>query len=378
MGRKKIVFIASIILLCSVILLARQASNSKNINKISFKESTNTKYEIFSGSGKMGDKDGKVLEAEFLFNYGMALDKEKNLLIADSYNNKIRKISKDTVTTLAGYSDKKDNFKLPLGEYIDGDISKAKFDKPRDLAVDGKKNVYISDSGNNVIRKIMNGNIYTFAGTGKKGYKDGNAKEAEFNLPSGIAIDKNGDVYVADILNHVIRKISKKGQVSTLSGIKSKYGGYKDGDLKEAMFNEPSDIVVGNDGAIYIADSGNQRIRKISKGRVTTIAGSENQYIQGTNYIKGGFQDGQKGSAKFNFPKGICLDEKENIYVADTFNHSIRVIKKDGTISTLLGDGKAGVYSEARLNQPTSLIYMDGYLYVSDNKNNIISRLKID
>ncbi|MCY6371732.1 hypothetical protein [Clostridium ganghwense] len=377
MRRKKISFLVCTVLIFFLILLGRQAFISKKTTEISLKENSSSIYKVYCGNGKMGHKDGNRLEAEFLFNYGIALDKAGNLLVADSYNNRIRKISNDKVTTLAGYSDKKDRFNFPLGEFIDGDVDKAKFNKPRDLAVDKEGNLYISDSGNNVIRTIIKGQVYTFVGTGKEGYKDGKAQEAQFALPSGIAVDDKKNIYIADTLNHVIRRISPKGVVSTFAGVKSKDGGYKDGDLKEAMFNEPSDIVIDKDGAIYITDSGNQRIRKIHKGKVVTIAGSEKEIIKGTSYIKGGFANGQALQAKFNFPKGLCLDEQGNIYVADTFNHSIRVIKRDGAVSTLLGDGKSGMYNKERFNHPTAVLYKDGYLYVSDNKNNIIGKIKV-
>lgn len=377
MSRKKRIFMGIIGVIVVIVVFFAKNLFYNTKSKVTKKDNKG-QYEIYCGNGKMGDKQGNLLKSEFIFNYGLALNKNKEMLIVDSYNNKIKKVSNETITTIVGGSDKKDGFNLPLGEYVDGELKTVKFNKPRDLVLDNMDNIYISDSGNNVIRKIQNGRSYTFAGTGQEGYIDGKANKAKFNLPTGIAIDKEENIYVTDTLNHVIRRIDKNGNVSTFAGIKKEYGSYKDGDLKEAMFNEPSDIIIDKNGIMYVADSGNQKIRKIEKGKVTTIAGAEKEYIKGTAYIMGQLKDGKTSEAKFNFPKGLCLDDKENLYVADTFNHSIRVIKKDGKVYTLFGDGKPGSVKENRLNQPVSLVYNSGYLYVSDNKNNVVGRLKVN
>ncbi|WHH61072.1 stalk domain-containing protein [Petroclostridium sp. X23] len=336
--------------------------------------------ESFAGSGGRGYQDGSRLKANFSIPYGITPDKQGNLLAADSYNHCIRKIVGGQATTVAGFFDIKDAFGLPVGALVDGDALKARFNRPRDIAVDSKGDIYVADTLNHVIRKIFGGKVYTFAGTGESGYQDGKGDKAKFNHPSGLAIDGEDNLYVTDTLNHVIRMVTPKGEVTTFAGKHSTQGGYQDGDMKTALFNEPADLDMDKDGALYIVDSGNQLIRKAYEGKVTTFAGSRGALMEGTDYAQGGFSDGY--AASFNFPKGIDVTEDGAILVADTWNHAVRRIEKDGKVVTVVGTGKPGntngVLSDAALNGPVDVLYYSGNLYISDMWNNSIKVMPYD
>ena len=334
----------------------------------------------YAGSGETGYRDGPRLQANFSQPYGMAFDKDGNLIIADSYNNRIRMVKGDDVITVAGFSNKKDSFGLPLGGMLDGDALKARFNKPRAVAVDSKGNIFVADSGNHSIRKISGDKVYTFAGSGKSGYRDETGVKAQFNTPCGIAIDKDDNVYVADSLNNVIRKITPKGVVTTFAGKQSDAGGYKDGPAAEALFNEPSGIEVDKGGEFYVLDGGNQLLRKIGKdNKVTTVAGSQGALIEGTSYYSGGFKDGS--SAMFNFPKGLDIADDGTIFIADTWNHRIRALTTSGEVVTIAGNGtpgrRDGNLSDAELNGPASVRYRSGKLYISDMWNNCIRTMPV-
>jgi len=175
----------------------------------------------------------------------------------------------------------------------------------------------VSDDLNHRIRKITPaGVVSTLAGSGIGGYKDGYRTEAQFNSPSGIAVDRSGNVYVADRDNNMIRKITPDGVVSTLAG--NKAGGFKDATGTAAQFIYPLGIAVDMTGNVYVADWGNHRIRKVSPaGAVTTLAG-DGQLT---------FGDGQASKAHFKYPSGIALDPAGIIYVADQDNNRIRRIE---------------------------------------------------
>jgi hypothetical protein len=201
-----------------------------------------------------------------------------------------------------------------------------------------------------------------------------------FNCPSGLAIDSSDNIYVADSLNHVIRKVTPGGEVTTFAGKNSADGGYKDGASSLAMFNEPSDLGFDKSGVLYILDSGNQMVRKISSGQVTTYAGFKSGQIEGTAYLQGGFENGSTEQARFNFPKGMCITEGGVIFIADTWNHRVRAINTDGTVVTVAGTGNAakkdGAASEAEMNGPSGVLYYSGTLYISDMWNNCIRAIK--
>jgi sugar lactone lactonase YvrE len=256
-----------------------------------------------------GFLDGKGGEAMFNYPVGIVPDGNSGLYVADQYNHRVRRISSGgIVATLAGNGE--------WAVVLDGIYYNSTFYYPTGIAVDQNQNVYVADLGNNRIRKINNaGNVTTIAGSGVRGFSDGIASNAQFNRPSGAAVDASGNVYVADRDNNRIRKISPEGIVSTFAG--SGTAGFADGAGVNASFNSPRSIVTDGNGNLYVADSGNHKIRKItSGGGVSTVAGSGSQ----------GFADGNGNDALFNYPSGVAVDGSGNVYVADSGNYRIRKI----------------------------------------------------
>ncbi len=170
--------------------------------------------------------------------------------------------------------------------------------------------------------------VSIYAGTGSSGFVNGDTSIASFNRPFGICIDTAGNLYIADAYNNCIRKISTDGQVSIYAG--SGTAGYLDGEASEAKFNQPLNICLDDEGNMYVSDFINQRIRKISSDMmVTTIAGTG----------QSGHQNGAAAEAKFNYPRGICIDDTGNLYIGDSWNHRIRKISVDGVVSDWAGGG---------------------------------------
>lgn len=322
------------------------------------------------GSGQLGYKDGDFSTAQFRFPYGIIKNEDGEILVVDSYNHVIRKIFKGKVSSIGYYSENVDEYGFPQGAYVDGEIKEARFNQPRDIAVDSDGNIFVVDTGNHVIRKIKDNKVYSFVGAGEAGFADKKGMEAKFNTPSGIVIDKDNNLYIADTLNHIIRKVTPEGEVSTYAGKRSEEGGYEDGSLEEARFNEPTALAMDNQGVLYIADSANQRIRVIIDNKVSTIAGSGIE-TNDVEYITGGYKDGIGLEAQFNFPKGIDVSEDGVIFIGDTFNNQIRVITADNQVYTLKD-------AEGLINGPTGVLYNDDYLYICDMWNNRIQKLAIN
>ncbi len=271
-----------------------------------------------------GFRDGASNVAQFRGPTGVVLDDSGNVYVADQNNNRIRKItSAGVVSTLAGTG---------TAGFMDGAGNVAQFNKPHGVAIDGSGNLYVADYNNHRIRKITSGGVVsTLAGTGTAGFMDGASNVAQFNNPHGVVIDDSGNVYVADTDNHSIRKITSGGVVSTLAGTGT--AGFMDGAGNVALFSEPRGVAVDNSGNVYVGDENNHRIRKITSGGVvSTLAGT------GT----AGFMDGVGNVAQFNEPHGVAVDGLGNVYVADINNHSIRKITSGGVVTTLAGTGTAG------------------------------------
>jgi sugar lactone lactonase YvrE len=307
----------------------------------------------FAGSGTNGFANGTGNSAVFSSLSQIAIDNSGNIYIADSGNHRIRKItSSGVVSTLAGSG---------VAGFANGTSSVAKFWNPSGVAVDSNGNVYVADTSNHLIRKITtSGVVSTFAGTGSSGYADGTI--AQFNTPLGLAVDTNGNVYVADQQNYRVRKITPAGVVSTLAG--SGINGFADGIGTAAKFSLFEHIAVDAAGNIYVADDYNNRIRKItSTGTVTTIAGSG----------ASGYSDGIGTSAVFANPIGISVDASGVIYVSDFENHKIRKILPSGVVSTLAGStfGYAdGNGSSAKFYYPFGIaVDLSGNVFVADSEN---------
>lgn len=324
--------------------------------------------------------------------------KDGSILVADTANHVIRHIANGQSQIYAGasLSDKRttDNG-LPVGGLLDGQARLAFFNQPAGLAVNAAGDIFVADSGNNDIRKIdAAGQVTTIAGTGVQGFKDGKGEAASFNHPQAIAVAADGTLYVADTLNHVIRRISPQGDVTTIGaasartvelrpGVAVLAGSYKNGSLTEAQFNEPAGLALDDKGNLYVSDSGNQAIRYIdfASGTVTTAAGPEpsaSVYPAGALYADYGFTDGSAATALFHSPRGLSWSPDSGLIIADTLNHAIRQLKDD-KVNTLIGSLSSegsfsdGIESEARLNTPTDVaVTSSGKLLIADTNNNAI------
>ncbi|HMT29864.1 MAG TPA: hypothetical protein PKD91_11345, partial [Bacteroidia bacterium] len=212
----------------------------------------------------------------------------------------------------------------------DGDASIAQFHSPRGLAIDNQDNIYVADELNHCIRKVSpGGTVTTFAGSGIAGFADGDPGVARFKNPYDVAVDPiNGYFYVADKLNHCVRRLSLSGYVTTAAGIPGT-AGYVDAPGGSARFNNPTSVTVkGEIGDVFVADAANHCIRKIDNTDiVTTFAGSSTP----------GQLDGSGTSARFTYPTDISFDSTGAFYVADRDNHNIRKISVTGTVSTVAG-----------------------------------------
>jgi len=255
------------------------------------------------------------------FNRPGGLEKlsDNTLVAADTANAVIRRIAADgTLSVLAGQSG--------IRGSTDGMGAAATFSSPRDVARDTNGTVYVADSMNNTIRKISpSGMVTTFAGTaGASGTLDANGAAARFNLPSSITVDRHDNVFVSDTTNNTIRKITPSGDVTTLAGLPG-VSGFENGTGIGALFNQPRGLAVDDSGNVFVADTGNSTIRKITPERVvTTLAGTPG--IAGTD-------DGVGGEALFNQPRDLTIDASGNLYVVDTGNALIRKVTPAGEVS---------------------------------------------
>jgi len=341
----------------------------------------------------LGLVDGAGNVAQFTGPRGITIDAAGNLYVTDAYNHRIRKVTPNgEVSTIAG-SGPTESFYMSstTGAFADGEASTARFHSPSGIAIDTAGNLYVADSGNDRIRKITpNGEVSTLAGGGKyqqKSFADGEGSTARFYYPYGIAIDAADNLYVADYGNNRIRKVTPQGEVSSLAGGGEPgfLGDFADGEGNDARFSHPSGIAIDRAGNLYVADKSNHRIRKITpKGEVSTVAGSgpinSIESIHG-GIRTGGFADGEASTARFYVPHDIAIDKAGNLYVADTYNNRIRKITPKGEVSTLAGgeEGFAdGEGSVARFSEPSGItIDAEGNLYVADSRNNRIRKITI-
>jgi sugar lactone lactonase YvrE len=345
-------------------------------------EENNTIRKITSGgvvttlagtAGSKGSADGVGAAARFSGPCGVAVDGVGTVFAADQHNHTIRKItSSGVVTTLAGTAGSSGS--------ADGMGAAAHFRGPYGVAVDGADNVFVADMGNGTIRKITPaGVVTTLAGSADQpGSADGTGAAARFSYPDGVAVDVAGNVFVADQSNNTIRKVTSSGVVTTLAGTAG-LSGSADGTGAAARFNLPSGVAVDVAGNVFVADSYNNTIRKVTpSGVVTTLAGTAGL---------SGSADGTGAAARFSGPSGAAVDVAGNVFVADTSNDIIRKITPSGVVTTLAGtaglSGTAdGTGAAARFNGPQGVaVDGAGNVFVADGSsvffggNNTIRRI---
>lgn len=286
-----------------------------------------------AGSGQPGYVDGNGSSAEFYYPFDVALDTNGNVYVADAGNSRIRKITPSgVVSSLAGGA---------AGGKSDGIGSAAGFRSPVGITLDAQGNVYVADEDNNNIRKITSsGSVITIAGNFIAGHVDGSSSIAEFNNPSDIVLDATGNMYISEFSGNDIRRISSDGSVSTVAG--NGTGGYLDGNGLSAEFNEPSGIAIDKGGNLYVADYLDGYLRKISQaGQVSSVGSYQmynialdsagNIYVAGNKTVikiskDGSVQTIADNSSVTNFNgtiSGIAVDALGNVYIAGTFDNKI-------------------------------------------------------
>jgi len=307
--------------------------------------------------GSNGDADGVGAAARFNGPLAVATDSAGNVYVADTNNNTVRKITPaGVVTTLAGTAG--------VSGGTDATGAAARFNSPRGVATDSAGNVYVADTLNFTIRKVTPaGEVTTLAGTaGVFGGTDGTGAAASFNFPNGVATDSTGNVYVADTNNHTIRKITPTGVVITLAGT-ALSAGSTDATGAAARFAFPIGVATDSAGNVYVGEWDNRTIRKITPaGVVTTLAGTAGTF---------GSTDATGPAARFGGPAGIATDSAGNVYVADDGNNTIRKVTPAGAVSTLAGvAGQAsfGTFAPGALpgllNSPAAVAVSGTSLYI--------------
>ncbi|MBW7474827.1 cadherin-like beta sandwich domain-containing protein [Paenibacillus oenotherae] len=331
--------------------------------------------EIYTvAGGEYGDSGdgGAAVDAELSGASAVAVDGSGNLYIADTGNNKIRKVlTNGSIITVAG-----------SGGYDysgDGDLAtSAQLRSPSGVAVDVEGNLYIADKYNNRIRKVdTSGIISTIAGTGGNDYSGdgGLAVAAQLSSPGGVAVDSEGNLYIADTSNHRIRKVDADGIITTVAGSDDSGFSGDGGSAITARLYYPDAVAADSHGNLYIADTYNNRIRKVdTSGIMSTVAGSS-----GVDGYSG--DGGPAVSAQLNEPEGVTVDGSGNLYIADTDNNRIRKVNPNGNITTLVGTGAANYSGDggpgmlAEIDSPSGLVVdSSGNLYIADKYNYAIRK----
>lgn len=323
-----------------------------------------------NGFGIFAGDGGPGTSASLSFPNGVAIDSSKNIYISDQGNQRIRKVdSSGTISTLAGTG--------AAGYSGDnGAATAATMDSPEGLAADSAGNVFFADRRNRVVRKIAtNGTITTVAGNGSQGYSGdgGQATSAQLTEPFGVALDAAGNLYIAD--SNSIRKVNNSGTISTFAGSSSNGFSGDGGPASSALLDDPRSLTIDSVGNLFIADHGNHRIRKIDTGgTITTIAGTGVRGFSGDG--------GAATSAALNEPQGVAVDLAGNVFFSDTLNQRLRKVDTSGIISTVAGtgiggfSGDGGVATSAQFFYPQSIAGGNGSFYIADVANNRVRHFR--
>ncbi len=319
----------------------------------------------FSGDG------GDATKAGLIAPVAVAVDSSGNLFIVENGDSRIRKVdTKNVISTVAGTG--------VAGFAGDGSTAdKAQLNSPTGVAVDSSGNIYVADSLNLRIRKISSGNMSTVAGNGVLSYSGdgGAATAAQLLAPEGVAVDASGNLYVSDTGNNVVRRVGSNGTITTWAGNRSAGFGGDGGAATSAQLNAPLGLAVDTAGNLYIADSGNARVRRVTAaGSISTVAGN------GTAGFGG--DGGAASAANLNTPSDVAVDATGNLYIADLSNNRVRKVTPAGTISTVAGNGNGGYDGDggpavnARLRLPRAVaVDAAGNLYIADSGNRVVRQV---
>ena len=318
----------------------------------------------FAGSGVAGFADGARAAAKFNYPFALAPLPDGSVVVADTDNHCIRLIAAGggAVSTLAGKGGEKG--------FADGPAAAARFNNPRGVVVGANGAIFVADSENLRVRRIKDGAVTTFAGSGEEGGADGVATAASFECFWGLALGPGGVLYVTECTSHRVRMISPAGTVTTLAG--GGGSGFADGRGAAARFECPTGIAVDAAGVVFVADQVNNRIRRITNGVVDTLAGSGAQ----------GFADGAGSAAQFNCLGGLALDPATGyLLVTDQINNQIRAVDpSSGAVSTLAGSGDEGAANgdaaAASFKGPCGIaVDAQGGVLVADTSNHRVRRI---
>ncbi|MCX7651602.1 MAG: OmpA family protein [Bacteroidia bacterium] len=328
-----------------------------------------------AGSGKVGYKSGPALEAALNRPNGIVVDKAGNVYFSDDENHCVRKVTTDGRVVLVAGQPRVSGFE-------DGDREEATLNSPHGLALDPAGNLYVCDYYNHAIRKITpSGEVSTYVGGRGEGFKDGGPDEARFLFPIAIVRDSKGNLWVLESGNHALRKITPQRRVITVAG--TGYPGYRDGTGKQAMFNSPVGLAIDSRDYLYVVDAGNRCIRRVSPdGNVSTYVelSFKGWTIRGA--LSGGLSFATSGGGHGG---GVAVDHEGNLYIADGGRHIVYQINAaQKTVEILAGTGRPGWIDGngkfARFNEPVEICVGEkpNTFYVCDYRNAAIRRVTIE